>query len=267
MDIKYIRSKWGMTETPLRAILEKIKEAGFDGVEMGAPECSLERAEAKSILCDLDLLFVGQQWSRGSSVTEHIDSFKRQFDANMELNPLHINSHTGKDWYLLEDNIKIFRAAIEHANGAPLVHETHRGRALFSTNSTLALLERIPELRLCADFSHWCCVHESFLEDQKERVEKSIERVDYFHARVGHTQCSQINDPRAHEWQHALEAHTVWWDAIVAKNKEAGVQTLYCCPEFGPYPYMTETPHERKPLADLWDINFWMFEYLKNRYS
>jgi hypothetical protein len=37
LDIKYFRALWGMTLPTLAANLERIKEGGFDGVEMGSP--------------------------------------------------------------------------------------------------------------------------------------------------------------------------------------------------------------------------------------
>ena len=258
-----------MAEHSLEANLTKIREAGFGGVEMGAPADQTARDNLKSLLEELSLDFIGQQWSRGDSTEDHIESFKTQFDNNAELSPIHINSHTGKDWYDLDQNVEIYAAANQYAesSGVKLVHEIHRGRATFSTGSLLALLERLPETRICADFSHWCCVHESFLDDQADRIEQAIQHTDYFHARVGHTQSAQINDPRVPEWREALEKHLAWWDRIVAVNRERGAQTLYCCPEFGPYPYMTELPFSRTPLADLWEINLWMFKLLKERYQ
>ncbi len=268
MKLKFIRGIWGMAEHSLKANLEKIKEGGFDGVEMGAPADPQVRKELKCMLDDLDLDYIGQQWSAGNSIEEHIESFRTQFDTNADMSPIHINSHTGKDWYGLDQNVEIYEAANQHAesSGIKLVHEIHRGRATFCTDSLLNLLERLPETRLCADFSHWCCVHESFLEDQTFQVEKAIQHTDYFHARVGHTQASQINDPRVPEWKHALDKHLAWWDRIVEVKKERGSKVLYCCPEFGPYPYMTELPFSRSPLTDLWEINQWMFELLKKRY-
>lgn len=269
MKIKFIKSTWGMTETSLRASLERIKNGGFDGVEMCAPDNVQEQHELKQLLIDFDLDYIGQQWTIGNSVKEHIESFKRQFDANAALNPIHINSHTGKDWYSIEQNVEIYSAANAYAQevGVCLVHETHRGRATFSSNSLMALLDQVPEIRICADFSHWCCVHESFLEDQADRVERAIQHADYFHARVGHTQSAQVNDPRTPEWKQALEVHLAWWDRIIEVKKQNGRDELYCCPEFGPYPYMPEFPVSRKPLADLWEINHWMFQFLKERYK
>ena len=50
-------------------------------------------------------------------------------------------------------------------------------------------------------------VHESGLEDQAENLELAIAHADYIHARVGYAEGPQIPDPRAPEWQHAVERH------------------------------------------------------------
>lgn len=79
--------------------------------------------------------------------------------------PEMVNAHSGRDIFSLAENTKILRGAGEIASdlGLRLVHETHRSRALFSGPSTTELMKQMPSLRLCADLSHWCCVHESYL--------------------------------------------------------------------------------------------------------
>ncbi len=62
-------------------------------------------------------------------------------------------------------------------------------------------MEKIPELRITFDVSHWCNVHESLLEDQPETVDMTLQRVDHIHARIGHPEGPQVNDPRAPEWE------------------------------------------------------------------
>ena len=272
MKIKTIRGLWGMAESSLQKNLEKIKQGGFDGVEMGAPKTTHERQELKAMLKDLELEIVGQQWSglfSNAGVDEHIACFKEQFKNNADLGCVFINSHTGKDFFSLADNIKIFKAAESFAQtmGIKLVHEIHRGRATFSTLSTMALCEALPAVRFTADFSHWCCVHESFLEDQASAMQTAISRADYIHARVGFPEGPQIPDPRAPEWAHALEHHLGWWDAIVNLKKSQKQSEFYLCPEFGPYPYMTHLPLGNVPITNLWDVNLYMKNLILARYT
>jgi sugar phosphate isomerase/epimerase len=268
MKIVYLKSVWGMTGS-LAENLVSIKDAGYDGVEMGAPASTVDQLNARKLLADLELDVVIQQWTVGSSVEEHVRSFEAQFGNGLEMEPLLINSHTGKDWYSFEDNLRVFDAAERLAgqSGVRLVHETHRGRPTFCSSACNALLDARPDLQFAADFSHWCCVHESLLEDQDDAVERVSRRSYHIHARVGHAQSPQINDPRAEEWQEAVDVHLAWWDRIVELRRAEGAEVLTICPEFGPYPYMTEQPHSRTPLADAWEINQHMHQLLRKRYA
>jgi sugar phosphate isomerase/epimerase len=253
-------------ETPsLEASLRQIRQAGFDGVELGVPDEPGKCAPLRRLLDELGLAVIVQQWTSGNTPAEHADSFERQYERALPLKPLYVNSHTGKDYYPLKENLVVFDRAsrLERVSGVPVVHETHRGRALFSTPSTNALLAERPELRLTADFSHWCCVHESLLEDQAAVLRRPIERSYHIHARVGYSQGPQIPDPRAPEWESTRQTHLVWWQTIIEQRRKEGCPVLPICPEFGPPPYMITLPHTRQPIADLWEVNLFMRDWLK----
>jgi sugar phosphate isomerase/epimerase len=267
MKILYARGMWGMEKPTLAANLETIKEGGFDIVEMGAPVEPSVRKELAGLLKKLGLGLIAQQWTVGSTPEEHAKSFEEQYRRGAELSPLFINSHTGKDYYTLEQNLVVFRAAkkLEQELGVRVTHETHRGRALYTAPAAVALLGALPELRFTADFSHWCCVHESLLEDQQPAVEKAIQASSHIHARVGHAEGPQISHPGAPEWKDALEAHLAWWKRIVAANEKRGEAVLTITPEFGPVPYMHTLPYTNQPVADLWEVNFFMKGFLLER--
>lgn len=269
MKILYFRSVWGLDEFPsVEAKLEKIKSGGFDGVELEVPLDVETCRRARKAADELGLLIVAQQWrTSGQTVAEHTASLEPQYERALILKPLYLNSHTGCDHFTLEENLAIF----DHANalaakhGIEVYHETHRGRALFSAPATMQFLAARPKLKLVADFSHWCCVHESLLADQTERVTRAIQNAFAIHARVGHAEGPQIPDPRDTLWQPNLEAHLAWWKKIVAHRKAEGCAMLPVCPEFGPAPYMTLLPHSHRPIADLWEINCFMRDWLKER--
>lgn len=151
--------------------------------------------------------------------------------------------------------------------GIPVYHETHRGRFAFHLQTTLSYLEVFPDIELTADFSHWCNVSESMLQDQQEALKKVIPRVRYIHARVGYEHSPQVSDPAAPEWNNHLQRFFGWWDSIINRNKTTGQGTMYICPEFGPMPYMPANPYTRIPLADQDGVNFWMLQQLKARYG
>lgn len=269
MKIKFFRAIWGMDAPTLRENLEQIKAAGFDGVEMMVPLDKTEREELQAGIKDLQLDLIASQWAAsGSTFAEYLKSFEKHLFTNALLNPLFSNSQTGKDYYTEEQTSQLIERAAEIAKetGIPVLHETHRGKFTFHTTTTAKFLNRYPHLRIAADFSHWCNVSESLLHDQQDILDLAISRADHIHARVGHTQSAQINDPRAPEWEEIVNAHLAWWDKIVETQKQRGTEVFTICPEFGPYPYMPELPYSRKPLADLWEVNVYMRDLLKKRY-
>jgi hypothetical protein len=267
MKTLFFRSTWGMEMPSLEDALRKIQAAGFDGVEMGVPADLKACAQARQLLDHLGLALVVQQWTAGRAAAEHATSFEAQYERAVALKPLHVNSHTGRDYFSLEENLAVFdRAAeLETAAGVPVLHETHRGRALFSSTSTAALLAVRPRLRLTADLSHWCCVHESLLEEQQPAVERALSRSYAIHARVGYSQGPQIADPRDPKWQPEMAAHLAWWREIAQRREAEGCEVLAVCPEFGPPPYMVTLPQTQKPIADLWEVNCYMRDWLEGR--
>ncbi len=267
MKILYFHSVWGLDDlSSVESKLTKIKAGGFDGVELDVPTDADTCRRARRCLDDLGLEVVAQQWrTTGATPQAHMDIFAGQYERALLLKPLYLNSHTGRDHFTFEQNLAIFDHAesLAKQGGMAVYHETHRSRAMFTVPATVALLTARPALKLVADFSHWCCVHETLLADQAERVEAASRRAYAIHARVGHAQGPQIADPRDPIWASHLATHLAWWQQIVALRRAEGCPVLPICPEFGPVPYTTQLPHTHEPIADLWDVNCWMREWLK----
>jgi sugar phosphate isomerase/epimerase len=269
MKILFFCSTWGLNDLPrLEDRFEKIKQGGFDGVELDVPLNTETCERARRALDGLGLAVVAQQWrTSGRTIAEHKTSFEDQYERALTLKPLYLNSHTGCDFFTLEENLRIFDHATALADryGMEVYHETHRSRALFSIPATMHLLNARPQLKLVADFSHWCCVHESLLADQPESMERATKNAHAIHARIGHAEGPQITDPRDPLWRPNLEAHLAWWKRIAEHRRAEGCDILPVCPEFGPPPYMTVSPHTNKPLADLWEINCFTRDWLKTK--
>ena len=267
MKIKYLCTMWGMNQPTLEEGFNLIKGAGFDGVEMSLPSNKEEIKDIDALLKENGLDLVAQVRAEGSTVDTQIDFLEKELDSVLELNTLLTNVHCGKDYWPLAENIKVISIAQRLAGelGIKIMHETHRARATFCTTSTMDIIDALPKIRFTADFSHWCCVHNSLLQDQQDSVSRVIERTDYIHARVGSAISPQVTDPRASQWKEAVEAHVRWWEKIAGhhKNKDSGF--LPICSEFGPPEYMATLPSTGKPIADQWEINCYMKEMLKER--
>ena len=267
MTIRWIRSKWDFPDTPMEVFLRRITEAGFNGSEIYVPALTDSPDEVRRLHAEMNLTLVGMISSEGQNPAEHLRTLETNFERAVAFAPLRINCHVGKDWFTTEDNARIIQHGIELAqtHAVPISFETHRGRALFSATASTALLEAVPAMRLTADFSHWCCVHESLLADQREAVDRAISRADYIHARVGHIEGPQVSDPLAPEWDAEREVHYAWWERIVRARRREGVGEIAICPEFGPWPYMPSLPFTRQPVADLWQINLQMKDFIASR--
>ena len=256
-----------MNQPTMKGNLKLIKDAGFDGVEMPVPRSRVERDRLASLLNEIGLDMVAQIRAEGSTVDEQIDFLEKELNSALGLNTLLANVHCGKDYWPLAENIRVISIAQRLASelGIKVLHETHRARATFCTTSTMDIIDALPEIRFTADFSHWCCVHNSLLQDQQDSVNRVIERSDYIHARVGSATSPQITDPRATGWKEAVEAHVRWWEKIAEHHKNNNSEFLPICSEFGPPDYMAILPFTGKPIADQWDINCYMKDMLKER--
>jgi sugar phosphate isomerase/epimerase len=271
MNIWFFAPRWGSEQVSPAAFLERVKAAGYEGVEMPLPLDGRERDRWISLLRQFDLRLIVQQWEteRASTLEDQLAVLETVIRNAAAARPLFINSQTGKDYFTFEQNCRLLEvtAALAAETGIQIAHEIHRGKFSFHPLTTLPYLDAYPNLRLTADLSHWCCVCSSYLQDQQSTVRKALSRTAHIHARVGFTEGPQVNDFRAPEWGKALAHHLLWWDIAIAHQQGAGASYCTITPEFGPQPYMPSLPYTRQPLADQWDLNVTMMALLRTRYS
>ncbi|RIV17302.1 sugar phosphate isomerase/epimerase [Fibrisoma montanum] len=270
MTIRFFCPRWGSEALSWPVFCRQVKAAGYDGVEAEVPFSEAERAEMLDALAGSDLLLIGQYYqSFDRDFDQHARQYERYLTHLASARPVLINAQTGKDYFTPEQNARLFGLAAdrEAATGIPVYHETHRNKALFAAHVARDYFDRLPSLKITADFSHWCCVSESLLEQQPEAVALACERAYHIHSRVGHSQGPQVTDPRLPEWKAALDVHLSWWDAIVARRRAEGVEQLTINTEFGPAPYLPTIPFTNMPIASQWDINVSMLHLLKQRYA
>ena len=195
-------------------------------------------------------------------VATHLAVFKEQVEAAQQLSPTLIVSHTLRDFFTEEMGKQFFSDALqwEKEKGYTVCHETHRSRFLFSPWRTREFVQAFPNIKLCADFSHWVNVAESDVNspDLTQVIEDVIPLVYHTHCRVGYDQGPQVPDPRAPEWIPHTEAHERWWDAIWRVQAARGDAVSTMIGEHGPPPYQQTMPHTKEPLANIWDVNLWM---------
>lgn len=269
-SVLLLATNWGFDGNSLQ-FCEAAAKAGYDGIELWWPN---EKKDQDLLLKALQTTGLKVGFLCGgyeADPAQHLATFKKAVDAatgHAQLKPLYINCHSGRDWFSEEANNEFIRFTIEKskASGVPIYHETHRSRILFAAHVARRYMERFQELKLTLDISHWCNVHESMLTDQADTVQLALQRTAHIHARVGHPEGPQVNDPRAPEWEKIVARHLGWWDEVIKRRKANG-KTTTILTEFGPPDYMPTEPYTRKPLADQWAVNVYMMQLLRKRYS
>lgn len=246
----------------------KAKAEGYDGAEIWWPGDEKSRTALFEAL-NKHGLKIGFLWGSGETdFRKHEEQFQKTIKNILDAKPIYVNCHSGKDFFSAEQNQKLidFSYSAIAQTGIPVYHETHRGRALFSTPVTKNFINKSSQLKITLDISHWCNVHESMLGDQAEVIDLTLSRTEHIHARIGHPEGPQVNDPRAPEWKDAVQTHLNWWDKVVDRKRKEGGRITFLT-EFGPPDYMPTIPYTRQPVANQWEINVYMLELLRKRYS
>lgn len=267
-QLKILATNWGF-QGSLNAYCAKVKQEGYDGIEIWWPMEQKGQQELFALLKKYALEVGFLCGASQSDYKEHYDHFKKMIDAaaSAAQKPLYINCHSGRDYFSYEENKSFIdhTTSLSKKTGILICHETHRSRMLFAAPVAKQFLENNPELKITLDASHWCNVSESLLADQPQTMQLAVARTEHIHARIGHAEGPQVNDPRAPEWETAVKAHLAWWDGVVERKKKNG-EVLTILTEFGPPDYMPTTPYTRQPLADQWAINVHMMHLLRKRY-
>jgi sugar phosphate isomerase/epimerase len=269
-SLKLLATNWGF-EGSMKEYISRVKKEGYDGIEIWWPMDEKELNELAELLTANNLEVGFLCGAQDTNYQEHFTFFTKMVEAaatNKLLKPLYINCHSGRDYFSYEQNKSFidFTIPLAKKTGLKICHETHRSRILFAAPVARNYFDKIPDLRITFDVSHWCNVSESLLANQGDTLKMAIERTDHLHARIGHPEGPQVNDPRAPEWKEALEAHLSWWDKIIEIKKKNN-QPITVLTEFGPADYMPTEPYTRKPLADQWSINVHMKDLLRDRWG
>ena len=155
MELRLFKTLWGHTGS-LASAADQAVEAGFAGLEGGADGTQAYRDELRAALQTRQLEYIqeivtagGYVPRRQATVDEHLDDVARQLQLGQMLAPRAVTIIGGCDAWSLEQSVRFFGEAQEAAARASVScsFETHRSRSLFHPWATLAILQRLPELR------------------------------------------------------------------------------------------------------------------------
>jgi len=263
--LEVYKSLWGMSGS-LDSDLTQIQEAGYDGFEY-----DLSYAEAATDFTMVRGRYNLRYFTLIRTVgPDHLTSFAQLLERAVRLGADFVTSGSGVDSMTFDEKAHFFEGAlkVEARFEVPVAHETHRQTALFTPWDTAAIVALFPEMKLTADYSHWCCVCESMLTDQVSNVSTCNSHAVHIHGRVGFPGGPQVNDPRAPENEQHLRCHEEWWREIIRMRGAAGAESFSFDPEFGPPPeYMPALPYTGQPVCNLWDVCLWMANRFRSLFA
>ena len=258
--LEIFQSLWAMElrhpELPERSHEEnfrRVAEAGFDGICLDPGIADLENYEpTRSLFGEYGLGCMFNAFPHSPDELQPLLDAARSYEAKQvnvigEVMPIDYR-----------DALPVIRRWIAEAAAMdmPLLLETHRNSTLNDLYYTLQVLDALPELRLCADLSHFVIDREFELplsETNTGYVQRILEHSDCFQGRVANREQVQvqIDFPQHQEW---VEVFRGWWKEGMRlwreRNGEDAVLIFLC--ELGPPSYaMTDARgHE---LSNRWD--------------
>ena len=273
-QLKVYQSLWGMElrspDRPERSMDENFRmvaEAGFDGMclDPGADEIDEMRPLAKyfdehSLGCMINAFPYTPDDMRP------LLRMAREFDA------CQVNVISGVMPIKPEDAVPVVRRWMEEAQAAdmPLLFETHRDGLLNDLYFTLQLMELVPDMRLCADLSHFVVDREMrtpITERDRQFVSSVLDRSDCFQGRVANREQVQIqiDFPQHQEWVSIFKS---WWQEGMQgwrQRKDDDAELVFLC-ELGPPPYAI-TDANQQELSNRWDESLQIREWAMNMWA
>jgi len=264
------QSLWGMElrnpSLPERSTEESfamIADAGFDGVCMDpsvaeVPECR----EHAGLFSEHGLGSMVNAFPYSAHDMEPL------LDFAVEMNACMVNVISGVMPIKPQDAVSDVRRWIGEANdrNMPLLFETHRDGLLNDLYFTLQLMDLVPEMRLCADLSHFVVDRElrsPITERDQGYISAVLERSDCFQGRIANREQVQIqiNFPQHQEW---VEIFKGWWKQGMRewrKRNDDDATLVFLC-ELGPPPYAI-TDGDQNELSDRWQESLQIRDWVR----
>ena len=191
--------------------LRAIRDAGYDGVQLGQPLARDRKDEALK----LGLGVCGG--GRVSISGEAEPLAKEARDEGLECLTLHVGWGTEDDDdadALIDD---VLEASAKYS--VPLYVETHRATIFQDPWRSVQFVKRFPSLEFNGDFSHWYTGTEMVyggFENKLEFIRPVLDRVGFIHGRIGNPGCMQVDIGDGNEEKHPYVGHfrALWTESF-----------------------------------------------------
>lgn len=257
--LKIFQSLWAMElrcpDQPERSHEESFRlvaEAGYDG--MCIDPAAEEIAEFREILPYFDAFGLS---SMVNAFPHKLADMRPLFDLARDANACLVNIISGVMPINPADAVPVIQRWTEEVADYdfPLLFETHRDSLLNDLYYTLQVMDLVPEMRLCADLSHFVVDREMrvpITTTDQAYIDRILQRSDCMQGRVASREQVQvqIEFPQHQEWVNIF-CH--WWKQGMRawRQRNADDATLVFLCELGPPPYAI-TDHNQRELSDRW---------------
>ena len=257
--LEIFQSLWAMQphapdgrKVPVEQAFEMVAKAGYDGMAIDLGVSDIETARLTQPLFrkhELGCLIM--------AFPQTIEGLRPVLHMARDFNAIGVNIIGQVPALTLAEMIPVLQAwiAMSDEEGVPIQFETHRNCITNDLYTTLELIDYIPEMRLCADLSH-------FVIDREFRfpvsgydqalISQILERSDSFQGRVATREQIQvsINFPQHRKW---YDQFATWWEQGFrnwrARNP-SGTCNFLC--ELGPPEYAI-TGADGREISNRWE--------------
>ena len=244
-------------------ICEKVAAAGYDGMalDLGAGDIAQAR-EVEPIMARHGLTPLMVAFPKTVESLREVLVMSKDFGAPFvdiigQVMPISVDGMIPviRRWMDMADDV-----------GIPVQFETHRNCITNDLFTTLSLLDAIPEMRLCADLSHYVVDREFKLPLQHHEqmmISRILDRADSFQGRVASRQQIQLqlDFPQHQKWVHLFQS---WWREGFRRwlDQHQDGDCVFLC-ELGP-PEYAMTDGNGVEMSDRWQealtIKSWVEE-------
>lgn len=257
-NLKIYTSLWAMqphdqtgVKLPRDQVCEMVAAAGYDGmaIDLGASDVSTAHAVRPHLeangLTPLIVAFPKTIESLEDTLIMAKDFGAPFVDVIGQVMPIE-----------LDDMVRVIETWQEMSNrlGMPIQFESHRNCITNDLYTMLQLLDRIPQMRVCADLSHYVVDREFWFplsDHDRGLISRVLERADSFQGRVASRQQIQLqlDFPQNQKW---VELFKEWWGEGLAswRQRNATGDCIFLC-ELGPPEYAMTGPDGRE-MSDRW---------------
>ena len=262
-NLLIFQSLWSMErrsaqypELSLEENIEKIASAGFDGI-------STHWYDRKVVSRVAGLLKQHGLQAEGQCFPRTVDDLKPVLEIAAEYNVHHICLQPDVRLRRLEDCIPLLEGwqRLAEEAGIDVWIETHRDRMTTDLFFTLDLLDRLPDLRLLGDISHFLVGREfawPVSDENHALIHRILDSSWAFHGRVASREQVQIeiSFPHHRPW---VDLFLGWWEyGFKSWKKRANEDaTLAFTCELGPKPYAI-TARDGEDTTDRWEESLLM---------